>query len=114
MVILIGVISLIAVVSATTLVVSELKNNITVTGGLSQYQMTYGALENAFMRLLRDPSYIGETLTLGSSTCYSTVTGASTKTVSVRCTDGTYVRKMTATSTFANGIMTVSGISEVP
>lgn len=114
MVILIGIIALIAVVSAATLVISELKKNTAVSFGVSQYQITYGALENALMRLLRDPNYTGETVMLGSSTCVVTVSGSLAKTVEVRCSDGTYSRKIGATVTFTNGVMAVSGISEIP
>lgn len=114
MVILIGVIAIIAVVSASTLVISELKKNTSTSYGVSQYSIAYGALENAFMRLLRDPNYTGETVALSSSTCYITATAGSTKTVEARCTDGRYVRKVGATVTFSAGIMTVSGITEVP
>lgn len=114
MVILIGIIALIAVVSAATLVVSELKKNTAVSFGVSQYQITYGALENALMRLLRDPNYTGETVTLGSSTCVITVSGSSPKAVEARCSNGTYSRKIGATVTFTGGVMAVSGISEIP
>jgi len=114
MVILIGIIALIAVVSAATLVISELKKNTTVSFGVSQYQITYGALENALMRVLRDPNYTGETVTLATSTCIITVSGSSPKTVEARCSDGTYSRKINATATFTGGVMAVSGISEVP
>lgn len=114
MVILIGVISIIAVVSASTLVISELKKNTATASGVAQYAVTYGALENAFMRLLRDPNYSGETVTLGTSTCYITATSGLTKTVDVRCTNGQYVRKLGATVIFSGGTMSVSGISEIP
>lgn len=114
MVMLIGVIALIAVVSAATLVISEIKKNIATSFGVVQYQITYGALENAFMTLLRNPNYGGETVTLGSGTCYITVAGGSTKAVEARCTDGKYARKVGATVTFSAGVMSVSGISEVP
>lgn len=113
-VILVGMITLIGVVSATTLVISELKKNVATSLGIAQYEITYGAAENAFIRLLRNPNYTGETVTLGSSTCYITVEGTSTKTVEVRCTNGDYVRKVGATATFSGGIMTVSGITELP
>ena len=113
-VILIGMITLIGVVSATTLVISELKKNVATTLGIAQYEITYGAAENAFMQLLRNPNYTGETVTLGLSTCYITVAGTSTKSVDVRCTNGDYVRKIGATVTFAGGIMSVSGITELP
>lgn len=114
MIILIGMIALLAVISATTLVISELKKNIATAYGVSQYEITYGALENAFMRLLRNPNYTGETVVLSGSTCYITVTGASTKTVEARCSNGSYVRKIEATVVFANGLMSVSGITELP
>ena len=115
MVILIGIVALVAVVSATTLVISELKKNTATIFGVTQYQITYGALENAFMRLLRNPNYTGETVTLAGSTCYITVTGdAMIKTIESRCSNGTYVRKAGATASFTDGIMIISGIAELP
>lgn len=116
MVVLVGVIALIAVASATTLAISELKRTTTTTLGVSQYHITYGAMENAFMQLLRNPDYSGETVMLDGSTCTITATAGLTKTVEVRCVsaDGSYVRKLTATVTFSGGTMTVSGISEIP
>lgn len=116
MVVLVGVISLIAVTSATTLAISELKRTTTTTLGVSQYHIVYGVLENAFMQLLRNPNYTGETVTLSGATCTITATGGSTKTVEARCVsaDNAYVRKLSATATFSAGTMTVSGISEIP
>lgn len=114
MVMLIGAIALVAVVSATTVVISELKKSSVTTFGVSQYQITYGVLENAFIQLLRNPNYSSETVTIGLSTCEITATSGFTKTVAVSCSDGKYVRKIGATVTFIDGIMTVSGISELP
>lgn len=114
MVILIGLLALGAVVSATTLVVSELRKNIETNSGIVEYEITYGALENALLRLLRDPSYANETVTLDSATCYITVSSGASQTVEARCTNGNYVRKLNATVMFFNGIMTVSNVSEVP
>ena len=116
MVVLVGLIALIVVVSATTAVVSELKRTILTSRGVSQYHITYGALENAFMQLLRNPNYTGETVTLDGSVCTITATAGSTKTVTTVCVsaDGRYVRKLGATVIFSAGTMDVSGISEVP
>lgn len=114
MVMLIGLIALTAVVSSTTLVISELRKNVETNSGIVEYQITYGALENAFLRLLRDPNYSSETVVIGSSTCYITATAGITKTVEARCTDGKYVRKIDATVSFSSDIMTVTNITEVP
>jgi len=113
MVILIGLVALVAVVSATTLAISELRKNTATIYSVSQYEIAYGAIENAFMQLLRNPNYSGETVTLSGSTCTITVTGsASSKTVISRCTNGTYARKVGATVTFTSGLMSVSNILE--
>ena len=85
------------------------------TRGSSDYQVTYGALENALLRLLRDPNYSGETFTTGVFTCDIVVTGSlSAKTINTTCTDGSYVRKLQATGGFTNGQMSVATITEVP
>ena len=116
MVVLIGVIALVAVTSATTLAISALKRTSTTTLGVFQYHIAYGAMENAFIQLLRNPNYTGETVILDGSVCTIVATAGSTKIVEARCVSagGAYVRKLMATVDFPGGIMTVSGISEIP
>ena len=65
-------------------------------------------IENALMRLLRDPSYSGETLTLPDGTATITVTGTTTKTVVSVGVSRNFKHTVTATVGYVNGIMSVS------
>lgn len=64
--------------------------------------------ENAVLRLMRDPSYSGETLTVGSGTATVTVSGSSTKTIISSGTSGSFSRKVQVDGVYVNNIFTVS------
>ena len=48
------------------------------------YTVAESGAENALLRLLRDPDYTGETLTIEDGTATITVTGSSVKTITFR------------------------------
>jgi hypothetical protein len=65
-------------------------------GDLSYYAAESG-VENALLRLLRDPDYTGETLMIGSTTVIATVSGAVfPKTVTATGQNGNFIRKVQA------------------
>jgi hypothetical protein len=65
-------------------------------GDLSYYAAESG-VENALLRLLRDPDYAGETLTIGGTTVIATVSGAVfPKTVTATGQNGNFKRKVQA------------------
>lgn len=68
--------------------------------------------ENALLRLLRDPSYAGETLTVGPGSATIVVSGAN-PTVNVTGRVGDFTRQVRVTTTFAGGILTVNTWNEV-
>jgi hypothetical protein len=65
-------------------------------------------MENAILRLLRDPAYTGETLTLPDGTATITVTGTSTKTITSVGVAGNYRHTVVTTATYVNGILSLS------
>ena len=65
----------VAVLINTTRSSSILGQSVTAT------QVADSGVENALLRLLRDPNYTGETLTVGNGTATVTVTGTTTKTI---------------------------------
>lgn len=58
------------------------------------YDIAESGAENAILRLLRDPTYMGETLTVGTGTATITVTGSGTQTITSIGRYGTYLRKI--------------------
>lgn len=98
-------------------------NSLTATKfqeGLLTYQVAESGIENALIRLLRDPSYTGTgyksepALTLGDGTVTIQVTGSTTKTVIATAANGNFVRKIQAVVDYNNNIMNVSTWAEIP
>lgn len=69
--------------------------------------------ENALLRLLRDPSYTGETLTVGGGTATITVTGTTSKTILSQGRVGGSVRTVQVVTQTVDGILSVASWSEV-
>lgn len=66
-------------------------------------------IENALMRLLRDPSYTGETFTLNATTDIVTVTGDSiNKTITSTASYLNYQRQIVAKISYTNNNMVVN------
>ena len=80
---------------------------------LSTYFTTEAALENGFLRLLRNPNYLGEDLQINDSSCTIEVSGESPKVISAKCDTGYQVRKIQAEITYNEGKMEVGNIGEV-
>lgn len=69
-------------------------------------------MENALLRLLRDPFYGGETLTLPSGVATITVTGGSTKTITSVGTAGNFMHTTVATVLYSNGVYSITSWSD--
>jgi hypothetical protein len=82
-----------------------------VEGDLSYYAAESG-IENALLRLLRDPNYTGETLTIGDATALVTVSGDNPKTVVSIGQNGSFKRRVSAQMTYNSGYYTFSNWKE--
>ncbi|MBI2405013.1 hypothetical protein HYV22_02435 [Candidatus Gottesmanbacteria bacterium] len=69
--------------------------------------------ENALLRLLRMPTYTGETLTIATGSVTVGVTGGDTKTIVSRGTIGNVTRTVQVIVSFVNGIWTIASWKEV-
>ncbi len=97
-------------------IVANIVNSTTTTRvqeGVATEQYAQSAAENALLRLLRDPSYVGETLTVGMGTVTVNVTGSGTKTITAVATNGNFTRKVVVQATVVNGILNVLSWREV-
>ncbi|MBI2613771.1 MAG: hypothetical protein HYW62_03285 [Candidatus Levybacteria bacterium] len=81
--------------------------------GTSAYYTAESGVENALLRLLRDPNYAGETLTVGTGTAVITVTGANPKTVVSVGQNGNFKRTVQAQMNYSNGYYTFSNWKEL-
>ncbi len=80
---------------------------------LVAYQLAEGAAENALIKLLRDPSYTGETLTTSDGQATIVVSGVNPKVIVSSATVGEILRKIQVTASDSNGVLTVTNWVEV-
>ncbi len=83
----------------------------TQTGDVA-YSIAESGVENALIRLLRDTSYVGETLTVGSGSAVVTVSGTNPKTVTSTGTYGSFKRKIEVIASDSAGILSVTSWKE--
>ena len=108
------------IVVATTVITGAVAATIINSQGTSKLaqseeslKIAEGGVENAVLKLLKNPSYSGETLNIGTGTATITVTGTSTKTIVSTGTDGNFSRKIQAMGTFANNAFTITSWNEI-
>lgn len=90
------------------------------TQGLSSVAQSERALhaaeagaENAILRVLRDRTYTGETLTIGDSTVTITVSGTTTKTITSEGNYNDLRRTVQVDGTFTNGQLNITDWKEI-
>ena len=81
--------------------------------GVTAYYIAESGVENALLRLLRDPNYSGETMAVGSGTVTVSVTGGSEKVIASSGRTGNFIRKLEARTNFNNNIFTITSWTEV-
>ncbi|QQS44548.1 hypothetical protein IPM65_03030 [Candidatus Roizmanbacteria bacterium] len=70
-------------------------------------------VENAILRLIRNPSYSGETLILDDNTITITVTGTDTKTIHATAANGLFRHTIQATASYIDNRLTVTSWNTV-
>ena len=76
-------------------------------------QAAESGAENAIIRVLRDPNYSGETLSVGDSVVVISVTGTDPILITSEATYGTYVQKVQTTITYIDNRLTVSDWEDI-
>lgn len=93
-----------------------LTNSQTASGfdrGNQAYYVAESGAENAVLRLLRDPNYTGETLTVGQDSAQISISGTNPYTiVSVGRSFG-FVKKVQVIVNFTSGVLTVTSWKEI-
>ena len=80
---------------------------------MTSFYTTEAALENGFLRILRNPSYLGEDLQINGASCRIEVSGGSPNVISAGCNNNRQVRKMRGEVSFVGGKMTITNIKEI-
>jgi Tfp pilus assembly protein PilX len=111
------IISVTIVSTSALLILMNSLNGARYQQGELAYEIAQSGMENAELRLLRDTNYTGEVFSVGSGTATITVTGNGSGTnpfiVTSTGTVGNYVRKVQATVTYTNNLLTASTPMEV-
>ena len=100
--------------SATMIMVIRMQSDIAYQNGEQALQSAQLGIENALIRLERDTTYAGETMTLTTGTATITISGTTTKTIVSAGASGNAVRTITASVTITNGILSLASWSETP
>ena len=107
---------LISLTITTGAIIIIITNSISVSkfqeGTLAYYTAESG-VENALLRLLRDPNYTGETLAIGGGTAVITVAGDNPKTVVSVGQNGNFKRTVQAQMDYNSGYYTFSNWKEL-
>jgi hypothetical protein len=80
--------------------------------GEAAYQQARAGFDNALINILRNPSYTGENLTIGSGNVTISVTGTNPKVIVSTATMDGIVKKFTGTAQFVNNQLTVTQAGE--
>ena len=108
---------IIAITLSTTAIAVVANNSLSVTRteeDAHALEIAEAGAQNALIRLIRTPNYVGETLTVSGGSATVVVTGTNTKTILSTGTNGSFKRKIQVTAAFSGGVLTVTGWQEVP
>lgn len=112
--------TVIAVTLVSAAVVMILVNSLSGTKqqqGELAYEIAQSGAEDGLITLLRNPSYVGETLPVGSGSATITVTGNGTSgnpyIILSKGINGIFAREIQITATYQNNLITVLSRKEV-
>jgi type II secretory pathway component PulK len=108
---------IIAIIITSAAVIIIILNSLSGTKfqeGTLAYQVAESGADNAILRLLRDPNYTGEVLTIGNGTATISVSASLNTYVATSSGQvGNFVRKVEVTATYVNNLLTVTSEKEV-
>lgn len=107
------VVAITVTTSAVAISISNSKGTDKVYQGITAFDVAESGAETAMLKLLRDPNYTGETLTVNGGTATITITGAAIKTVISKGTLGNFTKTIQATVDTNNNILIVTSWKEI-
>lgn len=107
------VVATIIISGAVAVIVVNSKTTSKFYQGMVSYDLAEAGIENAIIRLLRDPNYTGETLIIESNTAVIEVTGGpSIYTIISRGDSGNFKRTIRAVAEYNNNVLTITSWKE--
>jgi hypothetical protein len=99
--------------AATMMVISNAQGTTNYSLGEEALGIAESGADNAILRLLRDPNYAGESMTVGSGTATMTVTGGGTKTIISTGSNGSFTRTIQVVGTLSGNTFALSSWNEI-
>lgn len=115
LVILLVFITIIIVITsgAAIMMISNSQSTTQLSLGIEAGNVAESGVENATLRLLRNPDYSGETLTVGNGTATINVSGTEEKTITVTGTVGEFKKTIRIIGNLSGNIFSVTSWSEI-
>lgn len=107
------VMAIIVTTAAVSMVLVNSRGADKLLQGTTAYDVAESGAETAMVKLLRDTSYAGETLSVAGGTAVITVSGTSTKTIVSKGTLNNFTRSVEVTATNVNNVLTVTSWKEL-
>lgn len=104
--------AIIIITAAVAVIIINSKATSKFYQGIVSYDLAEIGIENALIRLLRDPSYTGETLVLTDATVEIQVSGEGLYTIISTGTNGNFKRTIQATASYNDNILNISSWEE--
>ncbi len=108
------VIAMTITLAAVAVTIINIRANNSYSSGSLALEYAQDGVENAMIQLERNPSYTGETMSIGSGSATITVSGSGSLTISSVGSVGNYRRTVTATATYASNSLTLNSWAETP
>lgn len=99
--------------AATVIALTNAQDTTKLDQGSIAYNLAESGAENALLRLLRDPNYTGEMLSIGQGTSTSTVSGAVSKTITADGRIGNFTRKVQVNISYNNNVLSINSWKEI-
>lgn len=104
----------ITITSAAVIVtITQAKSGNAIGISHETYYLAESGVENALLRLLRDPNYTGEQLVLPNGTISISVSGVNPKVITSQITFGGILRKVQVQVDYTNNVLTVLSWKEI-
>ncbi len=107
------VVILVITTTSVLVSVSSLRSETYFDSGSEALSAADSGAENAILRLLRDPAYLGETLQVGNTEVIITVTGSAPQVVTVVADSGSFERTVEVQLDRVEGMLQVTSWKEL-
>ena len=101
--------------AAVSMAVSNLQSSSKFESGTYALNVAESGMEEALIRILRDPSYTGQSLPVGSDTVQISVSSVgNNRTIISRVTSGNFKRAVQVQGSFVNDVFVMDSWREIP